>query len=222
MDFEEMKVIWDSQNDRPLYVLDEAGLHASVQREIRAFARRVLLRDVRDISLALITGLGLLVFGSMIAFGSTEQLQRLLGAKARVTHADSLVLLIASALWFFGAGYQWIERKRQKRREQEFDPSLRGDIDRTLAQTEQQIRLARSALWWSLIPAWVGTTLFTFALFTMIPTPRAVLFLWAVVLPLGFTVDLRCKRRLLRAELIPLKREFESLRRKLTEVEKPV
>ncbi|CAN5476260.1 hypothetical protein BH18VER2_BH18VER2_14890 [soil metagenome] len=32
MEFAEMKVIWDSQNEEPLYAMNEAALHATVQR----------------------------------------------------------------------------------------------------------------------------------------------------------------------------------------------
>jgi hypothetical protein len=46
------------------------------------------------------------------------------------------------------------------------------------------------------------------------------LLLAAIVIPLGFVVDLLHKRRTLRTELLPLKQQFESLRRKLAESER--
>ena len=41
MEFEEMKKIWDSQNNRPMYAIDENSLHNIVKRKINAASRKV-------------------------------------------------------------------------------------------------------------------------------------------------------------------------------------
>ena len=36
MEFEEMKKIWDSQNNRPMYVIDEKSMFKIVERKIKS------------------------------------------------------------------------------------------------------------------------------------------------------------------------------------------
>jgi hypothetical protein len=109
---------------------------------------------------------------------------------------------------------------RQEQRERRFEPSLRGDLDRTISQAEYRIRMATSIVWWGLLPVWLATLLFVNVLFNLVPTPPAVLILAAIVVPVGFALDILFKRRPIRNELLPLKQEFESLRRKLAESER--
>ena len=220
MNFEQMRVIWNSQNDEPLFAIDQAALHASVRRKSRALRRRVFWRDVREISIGLLAAAGFLVFGGMLALGREDGWRRLLGAEVEVSRWDAVTMLLVSGLWLFFAAYQLVSRMRQEQRERRFEPSLRGDLDRTISQAEYRIRMATSIVWWGLLPVWLATLLFVNVLFNLVPTPPAVLILAAIVVPVGFALDILFKRRPIRTELVPLKREFESLRRTLTESER--
>jgi hypothetical protein len=220
MNFEQMRVIWNSQNDEPLYAIDQAALHASVRRKSRALRRRVFWRDVREISIGLLAAAGFLVFGGMLALGREDGWRRLLGADVEASRWDAVTMLLVSGLWLFFAAYQLVSRMRQEQRERRFEPSLRGDLDRTISQAEYRIRMATSIVWWGLLPVWLATLLFVNVLFNLVPTPPAVLILAAIVIPVGFALDILVKRRPIRTELVPLKREFESLRRTLTESER--
>ncbi|MGH8021629.1 MAG: hypothetical protein ACREIA_25765 [Opitutaceae bacterium] len=216
-----MKIIWDSQNREPLYAVNEVALYASVRRKNRRFRRRVFWRDVREVGIGLLAGSGFLVFGSMLAFWDENQLRSLLGSEVEVSRWDALIMLIASALALLFALHHLIGRMRQDRRERQFESSLRGDIDRTLAQTDYQIRVARAIFWWDVIPTGLATVMFTYVIYKIVLTPPAVWLLAAIVIPLGIASDLWCKRRPIRTELLPLKQEFEALRRKLVETERP-
>ena len=220
MNFEQMRVIWNSQNDEPLYAIDQAALHASVRRKSRALRRRVFWRDVREISIGLLAAAGFLVFGGMLALGREDGWRRLLGTDMEGSRWDAVTMLLVSGLWLFFAAYQLVSRMRQEQRERRFEPSLRGDLDRTISQAEYRIRMATSIVWWGLLPVWLATLLFINVLVNLVPTPPAVLILAAIVIPVGFALDILFKRRPIRTELVPLKREFESLRRTLTESER--
>jgi hypothetical protein len=80
--------------------------------------------------------------------------------------------------------------------------------------------MATSIVWWGLLPVWLATLLFINVLVNLVPTPPAVLILAAIVIPVGFALDILFKHRPIRTELVPLKREFESLRRTLTDSER--
>ena len=219
MDFEEMRVVWDSQSDESLYAIDQAALHASVRRRSRAFMRRVLWRDIREISIGLLAGTGFFVFGGMLAFGHEDRWRRLFGADVEGSRWDAATLVVVSGLWLFVAAYQLVTRRRQEQTERRVEPSLRGDLDRTISQIDFRIRMATSVVWWGLLPVWLATVLFVYVLFNLVSTPPAVLILAAIVVPVGFALDVLFKRRPMRTELLPLKRELESLRRTLTESE---
>ena len=221
MDFEELRVIWTSQHDEPLYAIDRAALHASVRRKHRAFMRRALWRDLREIGIGLLAGTGFFLFGGMLAFGQPDRWRRLFGADVAVAGWDAAGLLAVSGLWLFFAAYQLVSRRRQQQLERRFEPSLRGDLDRTISQADYRIRMATSVVWWGLLPMWLATVLFVYVLFRLVSTPPAVLILAALVVPICLALDIIVKRRPIRQELVPLKREFESLRRTLTESERP-
>ncbi len=220
MDFEELRVIWNSQNSRPLYAIDEATLRERVRRRNRAFLRRVLWRDAREIAIGLAAGAGLLVFGAMLVLEDEGRWRLWFGPGVRMSRWDAFLLLIGSGLWLFFACYQVVARKRQEQRERRFESSLRGDIDRTISRTAHEIRMLRSIVWWGLVPVWVATALFVYVIVTLVPTPPMALLLASIVVPAGFVVDLLYKRRPLRTELLPLKQEFESLRHTLMESER--
>lgn len=221
MDFEAMRVIWNSQNQEPLYAIDEAALHASVQRKSRTIRRRLLWRDIREISLGLLAGIAFFVFAGMLAVGHEDGSWLPFGVDVEVARWDAAALVVISGLWLFFAGYQLVSRRRQEQRERRFHPSLRGDLDRMISQTDYRIRMATSVVWWGLLPVWLATVLLVQVLFRLVSTPPAVWILVAIVVPVGFALDVLFKRRLMRAEFLRLKQEFVSLRRKLTDSEQP-
>lgn len=220
MDFEEMKVIWDSQNAEPLFAVNEAGLHAAVRQKARTFARRILWRDAREISIGVVASAGLLVFSWTLVFWDEDRWRSVLGPGAEVSHGDAVMMLASSALFLWYGLYHFLGRKRQERRERQFESSLRGDIDRALAQIDYQIRRARGMVRWGLLPLALGSGLGLYVFGTIVPTPMAVWLLMPLVMIPAFILDARCKRRPITTELLPLKQEFEALRRKLTAPER--
>jgi len=56
--------------------------------------------------------------------------------------------LASGGIWFYYSAYMFLARKRQQRRVEVFDSTLRGDLDRTLAETDFRIAHARSIVWW--------------------------------------------------------------------------
>ena len=47
MEFEDMKVIWDSQSDEPLYAVDEDGLQAMLRKKAQEFKRLVFWQEAQ-------------------------------------------------------------------------------------------------------------------------------------------------------------------------------
>jgi len=112
----------------------------------------------------------------------------------------------------------YLARKRQQRRVETFDSSLRGNLERALSQTDFQIALARDIAWWGMVPVWLAGALWVGTLLQLKAAPPT----WAYVVmaalligSLGFVVVQ--KQRSITNRFEPRKRELELLRAKLAD-----
>jgi hypothetical protein len=55
MTLDKFKVIWDTQNESPLFALEKDDLHAAVNDRQRTIRRRALRRDIFEITAAVVT-----------------------------------------------------------------------------------------------------------------------------------------------------------------------
>ncbi len=189
MNFEEMQVIWDSQNDRQVYGVDESGLHAIVRKRDRKLGLGVLCEEFGMILICLFVAANL--------------------ANDPILRGTSHYKFIGAALFVGVAAYTWLNRVRRLRSEQGFESTLIGDLDRAIFRTDCQIRRSRTFLWWFMLPAAL-TVLVGFAL-SPIPKP---LWIWGIVL-FSFVLGYGVTQLALRCQL-PQRRELETLREKLS------
>ena len=220
MEFEEIKVLWDSQNEERLYAVNQAGLHAMLLRKSRDFQRAVFWRDLREISSGIVACAGFLLFGALLAAGQPERVAWWFNVKATPAALDLAALTIAAILWFFYALWQYVGRKRQEHHERKFTASMLGDLDREISRTEYQIRMVKNVLWWGVLPVWTATFLFLFVASRLLGVSGWIVAMAAAVFLGASIVDLRLKQRPLRDDLWPRKRELESLRQKLAASER--
>ena len=209
MEFSEIKMIWDAQNQEPLYALNEAALRGIVQRKTREINRCISRCYLREIMAGLGSGALMLVCAAWLAASSR--------IKVAVTSWESLVLFLASGIWLYYSAYMYLARRRQLRREETFESTLRGDIERALAQTEFQVAMARNIVWWGLVPVWVASAIWVVTLFHLVATP-----VWAYVLMGSATVGslvvvVSGRQRAITVRYEPRRRELESLRAKLVD-----
>lgn len=190
MDFEQMQLVWDEQKRRQVFVLDLDALHESVRSRGRRIERAV---EAMEIGM-------LLISSCMVVFFT---LQSLAGNGSGPGFFSAAVLLAIVV-------YLVVVRLRRRARERSYEPSLLGDVDRSLAQVDYSIRSIRTMPLWFFAPA-LATVIVNYAA----AWERKPSWLWLLVLaafPLGIYVsriELRCLH-------LPRKRELESLRAKLT------
>jgi hypothetical protein len=127
MEFDQIKTIWQSQNSKPMYTMNETVLYRQVidrQRHVRHFMR------VSELLLILVN------FGSALFLLSVT-----LGASNNVS-------LIVLAVWLLLSG-SWIvyQRYRRLRGDHKFDRSLQGEINYTLSIATYQVRLSHLGRW---------------------------------------------------------------------------
>ncbi|MEY2579470.1 MAG: hypothetical protein QOI49_2294 [Verrucomicrobiota bacterium] len=217
MEFSELKMIWDSQNQEPLYAMNEAALQGIVQRKNQEWNRSLSCCFTTEITIGLICGALMLVCAGMAIFGDTAWLAALPWIKVAPSRWDVFALLAAGGIWFYYSAYMFLARKRQQRRVEVFDSTLRGDLDRALAETDFRIAHARSIVWWGLVPVWVATSLWLAVFYRLLAMPAwSYVFIGATMLG-SFVVVVSGKQKSITNRFEPRRRELESLRTKLAD-----
>ena len=217
MEFTEMKMIWDSQNQEPLYAMNEAALQRIVQRKNQEWNRCLSCCFTTEIAIGLVCGALMLAFAGMAIFGDTAWLAALSWIKVAPSRWDVLAVLTAGGIWFYYSAYMFRARKRQQRRVEIFDSTLRGDLDRALAETDFRIAHARSIVWWGLVPVWVAVSLWLAVFYRLLAMPAwSYVFIGATMLG-TFVVVVSGKQKSITNRFEPRRRELESLRTKLAD-----
>lgn len=222
MNYEDLQVIWDNQNNGPLYAINPASLHNQVTKDTRTFNREILWRDVREVGIGVGVGILLFVLSAQILFLNDNWLSSFF--HLQTSDWDAGLLLVAGSVYFYYAAYRYIGRKQQEKNEQQFDSSLMGDLQKACAQIDYQIRLSKNIHWWGLLPVCFATGLLWIVLLKDklakmweqdVLQASVVLSLVIGLMLVVFVLDYRCKRKPIEAELLPRKRELESLQNKL-------
>lgn len=193
MDFEELKVIWDSQQAQPLYAFDQAALQKRVIQKSRTVKRCL---DIFEWS-------GILACAGLGLASISEPL--LEGHDTHQFITGTILLMVALYLG-------WKRSQRQKN-EMQFGQSLRGTLDKAISQVEYQIRGLRAMIYWGGIPFVVVVAVSFY--FQHAGRPA---WLWIVAFVWPFFAYLQVQREI-RKKYLPQLRDFKSLRDKLTRSE---
>ncbi|MGB3466360.1 MAG: hypothetical protein WBA74_13865, partial [Cyclobacteriaceae bacterium] len=108
MEIEELKKIWDSQNDKPMYIINEEALHRSIKRSKK---KASIISDLNEYGLILIA---LLTVGFVLLKNGTDA--------TIYTYLPAIVLLLSC--FYILAG-----RLRRKKNEKQYGRSVLGDLD---------------------------------------------------------------------------------------------
>lgn len=217
MEFNELKMIWDSQNEEPLYVMNEAALHRVVQRRNEEWTRRLACAFATEIMLGAVCGSLMLICAGVLAFADPAWLGTRPWMKLAASRWDIFALIAAGGIWLYYSLYMLAARKRQERRVERFDSSLRGDLDRAVGQIDFQIALAKDIVWWGLVPIWIASTLWVATLFHLGNASGSTWVLMGSTVVAAFVAAVACKQRSITNQFEPRRRELESLRAKLIE-----
>src|SRR5690348_13517819 len=138
MDFDQMLAAWKTQDDKPLYGVNQDLLRLVLQGE-RDKVRRKMRRDQWVTYLA---GPGMALFGAAWWWIAIVNGVPPLYSAAAGIGAITFVVWVAAF---------WVSRRRQAERERAFGNSLKDEIGRNLSLTEYQITNGRwgPALLWT-------------------------------------------------------------------------
>ena len=196
MIFEDLEIVWREQGVKPSHVIDHEALRGIVVERAHAYRKKILLRDISEIAtdalvVVLLLGVGI---WSVLRHGWSS----LNGA-----------LIILSLGYALIASFRFVSRQRQKRREEKFDDSMHGNLQRLVANTDYQIRLKRNFFWWYLLPLLPGFILIVLSATTGVPP--VVRWIFAAFMALIAGGIYWASNYQLRKDLIPQRNELQSL-----------
>jgi hypothetical protein len=132
MEFDELQKIWDSQNDMPLYAIDENALHNRIS------SKKNKGRHITNFS-ELLTIVVYFAGGGFI-----------LGINLINKNANGFLYLM-SAWMFLVAIYTLISRIRRIKKDNLFDRSIRGDLFHAVSVASYQVRFSQ-LMRWNMLP----------------------------------------------------------------------
>jgi len=139
MEFEELRKIWDAQNDQPLYAINEKAMYNLILSKKKQAHHITNISEVLIIIVYFITGS--FVLGMNLFDQSTNISMYLLSA-----------WMLATALFML------VNRTRRIKRTNQFDRSMSGDLDDAIAVAAYQVRISRIMLW-NIVPIGALTVL---------------------------------------------------------------
>ncbi|MBN8822295.1 MULTISPECIES: hypothetical protein [unclassified Spirosoma] len=128
MEFDELQKIWDSQNQRPMYMINEDALHNRIHTKK---AKASHITNASEWLLMVVNaGAGCVLFGLTASKAGSTIFMYLLAGWMLIT---ALAVLVS--------------RIRRLQRENRFDRSLVGELDHAIAMTTYQVRLSQLMRW---------------------------------------------------------------------------
>ena len=132
MEFEEMKKVWDAQNNEPIYGINEKALHNRILKKKNQAQHTTNLSELFSIIAYTFSGCFIIALNLM-------------------NKSNNVFMYILSAWILCMALYSLVSRMRRVNRGQQFDRSMRGDLEYAISMATYQVRFSRLARW-SILP----------------------------------------------------------------------
>jgi hypothetical protein len=208
MNFEQLQVIWNSQDQRPLYAINETALHAELSRQRQTLRHTWFRWMILPAYLAAVTW-GLLI-GCLLVLSALD---------SSFTAPDTAMLVASGGAMLYFVITVARYRRHEKRREAASGGSLREELERGIANLDYQIQSGggstanRKAL-----PLFVSVLLATLVIADISGAPLLFPALVCGIVLLGFPLELWRHQRRVQRDLLPRKRTLESLLSKLSDM----
>jgi hypothetical protein len=132
MEFDEMKKIWDTQNNQTLYVIDEKAMHNRILSKMNGVLHLTSVSEWVLIMIYLGSGSVLLVLNPF--------------------KPGANIFMYVGAAWMFATAiYLMVSRIRRIKANRRFDRSIQGDLDHAISLAGYQVRLSQF-IRWSMLP----------------------------------------------------------------------
>ncbi|CAD5296218.1 conserved membrane hypothetical protein [Imperialibacter sp. EC-SDR9] len=187
MEFEDLKKIWDTQNNEPMYAINETALHQRIHKHKNKTKLVANMNEIGIMIIATVTG-GILVWD--VIFDN-----------------NSMYALVGGLAFFLITLFVFFSRRNRKKNEHRFDQSMLGELDHAITNAGYIVTFARTFMWWFLLPA----SIFAYPNMVLHDAPW---YRWVIVTG-GFILSFLVVRWELNRIHLPRKKKLESLRDKL-------
>jgi hypothetical protein len=147
MDFDNLQAIWDTQNEKPVFAMQDARLLVALYQQREESRRRAFRLHFAPMYVAALAMLAAIV-STIATFRNIDSLMRRF--KGRFTHNgfamsawDYAGLAVAAGALLAIVVPLYRERKKHERTQKIFAPTLREELDRGIAQLDFTISLDR-------------------------------------------------------------------------------
>ena len=213
MNFDDLKVIWDSQSEQPLYAVDQKGLQTMLNQKTQKFNRMIRWQVIQSYGSSLFVVGMIALFMTAYYSGLFEKIN-----DQKMTQWDTLALFTGAGCWLYFAGSIFVKRRKQKQSETKQATNLREEIERDIQRVDGEIQ-GRKNVRIAFIPPHIGAMLFIWVFFKTVGISLWGVLPYLVIAIIGFVFESRCQDQIVERELIPRKQELESLRNKLAHQE---
>ncbi|QDV24175.1 hypothetical protein [Aureliella helgolandensis] len=197
MKFEDLQAIWKCQNSQSNSPLDTDRVLDSVRKRSQKVGRENSIFE-------------LALMGALIGVG-------LLALKEPLLVGENKYQIVTSSLCLGAAAYIWFGRLQRQRAEVQFDDSLSGVIDKSIAQLNYKFAQMRSYIWFCVVPLGVSLLIGFFQ-----AEPSKHIWFYAFFIPL-FIIMMTSSYFRMRYELkkyaLPHLAELEALKAKLLDAD---
>jgi hypothetical protein len=208
VNFDDLQIIWNTQDQHALYTINEAAVEACLWRQ-----RQTLRRSwFRWMILTSYMAAGLWGFVVVVSLF-------FLSVRGELTGRELALFAAAGAVLVYFLTIIVKDRQQERRREAPLVGSLREELERGIANIEYQIRAGGgSAANRKAILLLVGILLAMWGIVDATATSPWLLVLVAGTVLLGFPVELWRHRRRVNRDLVPKKQALESLLARLKDL----
>ena len=134
MNIEDMQKIWNEQDQKVYYAIDEETLFTQIKQRTSRM-RHAVSRD--EIGLMLISAISVVIL--------------LLTKANTVFNIITIAMLIAIAIFVF------LARRRRLQRESDYGLTVQENIDQALSLARYRIKSAKTFVWWYMLPLAIPT-----------------------------------------------------------------
>jgi len=128
MEFEELRKIWDAQNDQPLYAINEKAMYNLI------LSKKKQAHHITNISELLIIIVYIIAGSFVLGMNLYDQ-------------SSNISMYVLSAWMLVSALFMLVNRIRRIKGDNQFDRSMSGDLDHAISVATYQVRISQIMLW---------------------------------------------------------------------------
>jgi hypothetical protein len=136
MEFEDLQAIWDTQNDKPVFAIEDARLLVALYQQREHRRRRLFRREFAPMYAA---GLVMLVLLGLLFFAFLMKSIFQSGKDFPMSAWDGVAFAVAVGAVLAIVVPMYVERKENERTQNVFAPSLREELDRGITHLDFEL-----------------------------------------------------------------------------------